>query len=225
MQPLPRNGGTPGPAKPQPADSNDPIPGVDVIVKKNPGGNAFQIKTDGTGSFTLGGITTGNYEIDLPGSSLLPAIAKLDAKQFAGNGGNGGILWGNGGAGGNGMQQGGNNGNQGQPGIIAVLIALLVPDVRQAAPAVTKDAWTTKDPGTGTGSKLVEHRFAKESLRSGIHLSFTVQKDGTAISWDFGDGTTSANVARDGKPAESLAESSSPIPRDRIFSGRVTAVK
>lgn len=40
----------------------NPIPGVDVIVKKNPGGTAFTVKTDKNGRFTVSGLTPGEYD-------------------------------------------------------------------------------------------------------------------------------------------------------------------
>jgi hypothetical protein len=63
----------------------NPIPGVDVIVRKNPHGSAMKLQTDRTGSFTLGELTPGEYVIELPVDSLRSAIDKLDAKRVAGN--------------------------------------------------------------------------------------------------------------------------------------------
>jgi len=53
--------------------ANEPIPGVDIIVKKNPGGIAIQeVKTDAYGDFTLHKLappTNGSYDlfVDIPG--------------------------------------------------------------------------------------------------------------------------------------------------------------
>ncbi len=47
-----------------------PIPGVGIVVKKNPGGGAIHNTiTDGAGSFNLGTLDNGNYElfVDVPG--------------------------------------------------------------------------------------------------------------------------------------------------------------
>ena len=47
----------------------DPIPGVDIIVRKNPGGLKNEVKTDGLGNFSLAALDTGNYTmfVDIPG--------------------------------------------------------------------------------------------------------------------------------------------------------------
>ncbi len=50
--------------------NNNPIPGVDIIVKKNPGGIAtHEVHTNGLGNFSLSGLDTGHYEmfVDIPG--------------------------------------------------------------------------------------------------------------------------------------------------------------
>ena len=47
-----------------------PIPGVGIVVKKNPGGGAIHnTATDASGSYTLGTLDNGNYElfVDVPG--------------------------------------------------------------------------------------------------------------------------------------------------------------
>jgi hypothetical protein len=45
--------------------STEPIPGVDVIVRKNPGGNAITVTTDKTGTFTFAGLAAGNYTLSI----------------------------------------------------------------------------------------------------------------------------------------------------------------
>ena len=48
----------------------DVIPGVDVIVRKKPGGTAMrQVKTDFSGNFSLSNLSDGNYDlfVDIPG--------------------------------------------------------------------------------------------------------------------------------------------------------------
>lgn len=48
----------------------NPIPGIGIVVKKNPGGNASrQAITDAAGGFSLGVLDDGNYElfVDIPG--------------------------------------------------------------------------------------------------------------------------------------------------------------
>lgn len=50
--------------------TNNPIPGVDIVVKKNPGGIPVQeVKTDSSGNFTLNRLEDGNYKlfVDIPG--------------------------------------------------------------------------------------------------------------------------------------------------------------
>lgn len=50
--------------------SNQPIPGIDVVVQKQPGGGAFgEPKTDSNGIFSLGNLPDGEYSlhVDIPG--------------------------------------------------------------------------------------------------------------------------------------------------------------
>jgi hypothetical protein len=50
--------------------TNDPIPGVDIIVQKNPGGTVMEVKTDSSsGNYTLNALTNGSYTmfVDIPG--------------------------------------------------------------------------------------------------------------------------------------------------------------
>jgi hypothetical protein len=43
-----------------------PVKGIDVIVQKNPGNTAVrQAQTDGEGSFTVGDLTPGSYQVSL----------------------------------------------------------------------------------------------------------------------------------------------------------------
>jgi hypothetical protein len=61
------SGATTGPAKPMPNYSNNPIPGIDVVVRKKPAGNAIPTaKTDGTGQATFRQLEPGTYEVALP---------------------------------------------------------------------------------------------------------------------------------------------------------------
>ncbi len=62
---------------------NDPIPGVDIIVKKNPSGivvSSFQ--TNGQGEFTIKDLEPGQYTIELVGKSLIAAtaVSKADTR-------------------------------------------------------------------------------------------------------------------------------------------------
>ena len=54
--------------------SNKPIPGIDVIVKKNPGGNAITATTDADGQIVLKGLEPGDYVIEIDGKSLVKAM-------------------------------------------------------------------------------------------------------------------------------------------------------
>ncbi len=55
-----------GPAKPQPNYSNQPIPGIDVVVRKKPAGNAINQTTGGDGQTTFRQLEAGNYDVALP---------------------------------------------------------------------------------------------------------------------------------------------------------------
>jgi len=59
------------PEKPQPNYINNPIPGVDIIVEKNPGGRAATQSTGGDGSSTLGVLTPGTHSVTLDTKKLL----------------------------------------------------------------------------------------------------------------------------------------------------------
>lgn len=55
-----------GPAKPQPNYSNNPIPGIDVVVEKKPAGNAVTQTTGGDGQTTFRQLEPGTYDVALP---------------------------------------------------------------------------------------------------------------------------------------------------------------
>lgn len=58
--------------------TNDPIPGVDIIVEKNPGGSVvIQTHTDANGSLTLRGLAPGDYVIEFGGKSLVATMDRL----------------------------------------------------------------------------------------------------------------------------------------------------
>ena len=59
------------------AMAGDPIPGVDVNLGKNPGGNAITATTDADGRIVFKGLTPGDYELVIDGPSLVAAINKL----------------------------------------------------------------------------------------------------------------------------------------------------
>jgi hypothetical protein len=70
-----------GTAAPVAAMAINPIPGVDVIVKKKPGGTVVRTKSDGSGSFSLDTLAPGNYELEFEGNSLSTAISKIDPQS------------------------------------------------------------------------------------------------------------------------------------------------
>jgi hypothetical protein len=79
---FPKDGGVP--------TAINPVPGLDVVVRKKPGGSVMNLQTDGNGGFTLGGVTPGEYVIELPVDSLRSAVNRLDAKQLPGGTGTSG---------------------------------------------------------------------------------------------------------------------------------------
>ena len=54
------------PANPQPNYSNQPIPGIDVVVRKKPAGNAINQTTGGDGQTTFRQLEAGTYDVALP---------------------------------------------------------------------------------------------------------------------------------------------------------------
>lgn len=49
---------------------NDPIPGIDIVVKKNPGDIVVRTKTDAKGEFTIKDLPPGAYTIEIDDKSL-----------------------------------------------------------------------------------------------------------------------------------------------------------
>ena len=48
--------------------SNKPIPGIDIVVKKNPGGiKVGMTKTDDTGTYKIEGLEPGDYVVEFSG--------------------------------------------------------------------------------------------------------------------------------------------------------------
>jgi hypothetical protein len=58
----------------------DPIPGVDIIVKKNPGGLVQMGTTDAKGQVIFKDLAPGSYTLELNGKTLNLAVGKLDPK-------------------------------------------------------------------------------------------------------------------------------------------------
>jgi hypothetical protein len=61
------------------AMAGQPIPGVDIIVRKNPGGS-ITVHTDGSGRVPLQGLVAGNYTVTIRGQGLVAAMDKLAAR-------------------------------------------------------------------------------------------------------------------------------------------------
>ena len=61
----------------------DPIPGVDIVVKKNPGGIAFNGQTGRDGKFACK-LEEGNYELKLSYDQIKGILSGID-KNFASN--------------------------------------------------------------------------------------------------------------------------------------------
>lgn len=56
----------------------EPIPGIDIVVKKDPSGLLCAVQGDGGGGFVLKDLAPGRYVLLLGGSSLRRAIKRLD---------------------------------------------------------------------------------------------------------------------------------------------------
>jgi hypothetical protein len=195
-----------------PSGSNIPLPGnplstVDVTVVVG-GSTSTKLRTDGTGNFTLGALPTGNYDIELSGTSLEHAISASIAKQPSGD-----------------------TGPKGPANIIAVLIALLLPSVEPTSPV-----WKPNNPAPGlttsSGSVLVQHEFSHATPNQGVHIKFRVGKNGAAMTIDWGDGTPVMDVGREGKRVESQSENATLMgswgvsqPDSHTYIGHVTLVK
>ena len=46
------------------------IPGIDIIVKKKPGGIAIQVKTGADGTYKFTGLAPGTYDLLIPGQPV-----------------------------------------------------------------------------------------------------------------------------------------------------------
>jgi hypothetical protein len=153
----------------------NPIPGVDVIVRKNPHGIAMKLRTDGTGSFTLGELTPGEYVIELPGNSLRSAIDKLDAKQLPGGTGTGG-----------------------NPSVSVALLLPAIQKVREAGsirtntPIIEKDYARIEHTFTGTTTGGTPHiQFTVAVVAVGTDTTPTAAVGGFTATIDWGDGSPS----------------------------------
>ena len=60
---------------------NNPIPGIDIIVKKRPGNIMVHTQSDTSGRFQLGILSEGRYSVDFDSASLGKAISKIDPES------------------------------------------------------------------------------------------------------------------------------------------------
>jgi hypothetical protein len=155
---APTNGTTPPRREP-----NDPIPGIDVIVHKQPTGKGLHVTTDGKGTASIGKLARGeSYDIQIMGKDLEPALDRV--------------------AGG---KTGGGTAKPQQ-----VLIALLLPAVQQARSipasstqrafargkeqvihltiAMAKDGTATIDWGDGSGRLSLGEYHGNTSVNMGL---------------------------------------------------------
>ena len=57
----------------------DPIPGIDIVVRKNPGGVIVaRTQTNAKGTFVLKELAPGEYTVELDGKSLVAAVGRLN---------------------------------------------------------------------------------------------------------------------------------------------------
>ena len=135
-----------------------PLPNIPLTVANKAGGAPLRIATDGKGGFNFGKLAPGSYTLE----------------AFGGNGDNGGLLFGNGGAGG--------AGTTGQPPILGVLVALLLPAVQKVREA-----------------GRVEHTFLSGNTSQEIKIALDVGTDGRVISIDWGDGSGAIDPAKEAR--------------------------
>jgi len=149
-----------GPEKPQPNYSNNPIPGIDVVVRKKPAGNAITQTSSGDGTSTLGVLTSGTYSVTLDTRKLLDVRIP-----------------------------GPSGGEPAQPA--GILIGLLLPAVQKLGEA--------PQPTT------VEHIFPRSFLANAkeLRIDIVIADGGGSPKVDWGDGSPSTDVGRDGVPAPS----------------------
>ncbi len=61
----------------------DVIPGVDVIVRKKPGGKAIQVKTGADGTYKFTRLAPGTYDLIIPGQPVKSVTVGTDG-EFSG---------------------------------------------------------------------------------------------------------------------------------------------
>lgn len=60
--------------------TNSPIPGVDIIVRKRPGGIAIQVKTGADGTYKFTQLAPGTYDLLIPGQPVKLVTVGTDGK-------------------------------------------------------------------------------------------------------------------------------------------------
>ena len=58
--------------------SNNPIPGVDIIVRSKPGGIAIQVKTGADGTYKFTRLAPGTYDLLIPGQPVKSVAVGTD---------------------------------------------------------------------------------------------------------------------------------------------------
>ena len=171
--------------------STERIPGVDVIVKKNPGGNSLQLKTDGKGNASLGKLMRGaSYDIVISGKDLEPALDRIASGKTGG-------------------------GTAQPQKIIGVLVALLLPAVQKvgtipSGPYSRVFARGSKDQAIHLSLALAKDGTATINWGDGGgNVPLGNIKDGTALSISF---------TAPGNPTDVTNSSTQDIPQTRIGS-------
>jgi|GEM_PF-1580864 len=162
-----------GPGKPNPNYVNNPIPGVDIIVEKNPGGKAAKQATNGDGTSTLGVLTPGTHSLKLDTKKLLDVRIP-----------------------------GPSGGEPVQPA--GILIGLLLPAVQKLGEA--------PQPTT------VEHAFPRSVLANAkeLRIDVVIPDGGGSPKVNWGDGSPTTDVGRDGVPVSSALRVSADVSTIRV---------
>ncbi|MCC8432407.1 hypothetical protein LJ725_25815 [Reyranella aquatilis] len=148
------------PEKPQRNYQNNPIPGIDVVVQKQPGGGAMTQSTGGNGTSTLGVLTPGTHSVVLDTKKL------LDVRL-----------------------PGGPGSEPAQPA--GILIGLLLPAVQKV--------------GEAPQPRMVERTFPRSLLANAraLQIDIVIPDGGGSPKVNWGDGSPTTDVGRDGVPAPS----------------------
>ena len=143
----------------------DPIPGVDIIVKKNPGGSiVMHTRTSPTGQVQFKNLLPGDYVIEIDGNTLVKATERLTpsapARHDSGPS--------------RGPVGGSHNGSR--------AAATINGNLQITQFSMRRDG--------GSGGSLISHGYSRDAASRGIHIEFTVPRSGSytaTINW--GDGT------------------------------------